>query len=48
LAQYCRWLNGVFWKVAKCSAPAVTRTASGFQRLKAFTGPPDQDRHDWQ
>ena len=32
------------------AAPFVTRTASGFHRLNAFTGPPDQDRHDaqWQ
>jgi hypothetical protein len=36
--------------VATCSAPAVTRTASGFQRVKALTGPPDQDLQDrqWQ
>jgi len=28
----------------------VIRTASGFHRLKAFTGPPDHDRQDrqWQ
>ena len=50
LVQYCRWLSGVFWNVATCSAPDVTRTASGFHRLKAFTGPPDHDRQDrqWQ
>src|SRR5262249_39306768 len=44
--QYCRWLTGVFWKVATCSAPDVTRTASGFQRLKAFTGAADHERQD--
>src|SRR5262249_39036321 len=45
-----RWLSGVFWNVAMCSAPDVTRTASGFHRLKAFTGPPDHERQDrqWQ
>src|SRR6201746_33083 len=50
LAQYWRWLSGPFWNVARCSSPAVTRTCSGFQRLNAFTGPPDQDRQDpqWQ
>jgi len=50
LAQYWRSLSGVFEKVATCSAPRVTRTASGFHRLKALTGPPDQERHDrqWQ
>src|SRR5262249_33913332 len=31
-----------------CSAPAVTRTVSGFQRVKALTGAADQDLHDWQ
>src|SRR4051794_38298553 len=33
-----------------CSDPAFTRTASGFQRLNAFTGPPDHERHErqWQ
>src|SRR5262245_31535989 len=33
-----------------CSAPAVTRTASGFQSVKALTGPPDHERQDrqWQ
>ena len=41
-------LNGVFENVATCSAPAVIRTASGFQRLKALTGAPDQDRHERQ
>jgi hypothetical protein len=48
--QYRRWLSGVFWKVATSSAPEVIRTASGFQRLKAFTGPPDHDRQErqWQ
>jgi len=28
--------------------PAVTRTASAFQSVKAFTGLADQDLHDWQ
>ena len=48
--QYLRSLSGVFWNVATCSAPAVTLIASGGQRLKAFTGPPDHDRQDrqWQ
>ena len=48
--QYVRWLSGVFWKVATCSAPDVIRRASGFHRLNALTGPPDQDRHErqWQ
>jgi len=41
---------GVFSKVATCCDPEVTRTASGFHRLKAFTGPPDQERQErqWQ
>src|SRR5690242_16726244 len=32
------------------SAPRVTRTAFGFHRLNALTGPPDQDRQErqWQ
>ena len=47
-AQYLRWLIAVFENVATCSAPAVTRTASGFQRLKAFTGPPDHERQELQ
>jgi hypothetical protein len=48
--QYWRWLTGVFWNIPTCSAPAVTRTASGFQSVNALTGPPDQERHDrqWQ
>jgi hypothetical protein len=50
LAQYCRWLNFVFENVATCSAPEVTRTASGFHRVKALTGAADHERHDrqWQ
>jgi hypothetical protein len=43
-----RSLIAVFENVAMCSAPAVTRTASGFQRLKAFTGPPDHERQELQ
>jgi hypothetical protein len=31
-----------------CSAPDVIRTASGFQRLKALTGPPDHERQELQ
>jgi hypothetical protein len=48
--QYCRWLSFDFWNIATFSAPAVIRTVSGFQRLKAFTGPPDQERQEpqWQ
>jgi hypothetical protein len=48
--QNCRWLTGVFWNMPMCSAPAVTRTAPGFQSVKALTGPADHDRHDpqWQ
>jgi hypothetical protein len=38
----------VFWNVETFSAPAVIRTASGFHREKAFTGPPDQERQDLQ
>jgi hypothetical protein len=40
----------VLWYVATFSAPLTTSTASGGHRLKAFTGPPDQERHDrqWQ
>jgi hypothetical protein len=34
--------------VARCSAPAVTFTASGFHSVKAFTGAADQDRHELQ
>jgi len=34
--------------MATCSAPEVMLTASGFHRLKAFTGPPDHDRHELQ
>jgi hypothetical protein len=34
--------------MAICSAPAVIRTASGFQSVKAFTGPADHERHDPQ
>src|ERR1700693_491583 len=36
--------------MATFSAPTVTRTASGFHKVKALTGPPDQDLHDrqWQ
>jgi hypothetical protein len=34
--------------VATCSAPAVIFTASGFHRLKTFTGAPDQDRQELQ
>jgi hypothetical protein len=41
-----RWLVAVFENVATCSAPEVIRTASGFQRLKAFTGPADHERQD--
>jgi hypothetical protein len=48
LAQYFRSLSGVFAKVAMFSAPDVIVIASGFQREKAFTGPPDQDRHEEQ
>jgi uroporphyrinogen-III synthase len=48
LLQYCLWLFGVLAKVATCSAPAVTFTASGFQSVKAFTGAADQDRHELQ
>jgi hypothetical protein len=43
-----RWLNGVFWNVATCSAPAVIFTASDFQRLKALTGDADQERQELQ
>jgi hypothetical protein len=37
-------------KHADVIGPKVIRTASGFQRLKAFTGPPDHERQDaqWQ
>jgi hypothetical protein len=49
-SQYWRWLSAVFWNMPTYSAPAVIRTAPGFQSVKALTGPPDQDRHDrqWQ
>jgi hypothetical protein len=46
--QYCRSLTGVFENMAIWSCPFVTFTASGFQRLKALSGPPDQERQDWQ
>src|SRR5579859_4313476 len=46
--QYWRWLSLLFWKVAMCSAPAVTRTADGFHNVKAFTGAADHERQDWQ
>ncbi len=48
--QYLRSLSGVLVKVATFSSPAVMRTASGFHRLKALTGPPDQERQErqWQ
>jgi hypothetical protein len=50
LAQYLRWLVAVFSKVATCCDPELTRTASGFQRLNALTGPPDHERQErqWQ
>src|SRR5450432_1101077 len=37
-------------KFVACCDPDVIRTASGFQRLKALTGPSDHDRHErqWQ
>jgi hypothetical protein len=44
----CRWLTGVFWNMPMCSAPAVSLTASGFQSVKALTGPADHDLHDRQ
>jgi hypothetical protein len=43
-----RWLIGVFSNVATYCAPDVIRTASGFHSVKAFTGPPDHDRHELQ
>ena len=43
-----RWLTIVFWNMPTCSAPAAIFTASGFQRVKALTGPPDHERHDRQ
>jgi len=48
--QNVRWLASVFANVATCCDPEVIRTASGFQRLKAFTGPPDHERQErqWQ
>ena len=46
--QYIRWLKAVFSNVAICSAPVLTCTASAFQRLKALTGPPDQERQEPQ
>jgi len=50
LAQYLRSLTGVRAKVATRSAPPVMVTASGFQSVKALTGPPDQERQEaqWQ
>src|SRR5580704_8282893 len=50
LSQYLRSLNGVFLNVETRPFPAVMRTESGFQSVKALTGPPDQLRHDrqWQ
>jgi hypothetical protein len=48
LAQYCLWLNGVFENVAICSAPAVTFRESGFHRVNAVTGAPDQERQELQ
>src|SRR4051794_16697095 len=49
-AQDCRSLDGDLVNVATWLAPATTRTASGFHRVKALTGPPDHDRHErqWQ
>src|SRR4051794_9289200 len=49
-AQYWRWLISVLAYVATCSSPPVTRTAAGGHRLKALTGPPDQERQEvqWQ
>jgi hypothetical protein len=48
--QNLRWLSSVFANVSTFSAPFVIFTEVGCQRLKAFTGPPDHDRHDrqWQ
>jgi len=43
-----RSLAAILVKVATCSPPEAIRTASGFHRLKAFTGPPDHDRHERQ
>ena len=37
-----------FWNIATFSAPDVIRTACGFQRLKALTGPPDHARQELQ
>jgi hypothetical protein len=50
LLQYWRWLTGVFWNVARCSAPAVTLTALGCHSVNALTGLPDHDRQErqWQ
>jgi hypothetical protein len=46
------WRNefGVLANSASKSSPLVTRTLSGFQRVKAFTGPADQERQEaqWQ
>jgi hypothetical protein len=34
--------------MATFSAPDVIRTASGFHKLKALTGPPDHERQELQ
>jgi hypothetical protein len=43
-----RKLVGVLLYVPRLSSPFVIFTASGFQSVKAFTGPADQWRHDEQ
>jgi hypothetical protein len=37
-----------FLKHADMLSPAVIFTASGFQSVKALTGPPDHERHELQ
>jgi hypothetical protein len=46
--QNWRSLIAVFLKWPTNWAPFVTFTSSGFHRVKAFTGPADQERQELQ
>ena len=50
--QYCLWLAAVFWNMPTCSAPAVTRTASGllsavFDNIPLTALALNQGGYDW-